>query len=122
MILDKIYYKFLTGSSSVYDLNFVIDYTKINIKTLKKILNSFSYLIDKYGIYDTSVMCQFLYDVNVAIENTQFTDVQAERMVMWFDGYNESEIAEKYNITRQVVSKSIHAACSKIYTFLVDNT
>lgn len=122
MILDKIYYKFLSCNSSLCDLNFVIDYNKIDIKTLKKILNSFSYLMDKYGVYDTSVMSQFLYDVNVAIENTQFTEVQAERLVMWFEGYNESEIADRYKITRQVVSKSIHAACTKIYSFLVENT
>ena len=43
-----------------------------------------------------------------------FTDVQARRLQMWFDGFNESEIAASEGVSRWVVSKSLHLACDKI--------
>lgn len=118
MIMDKIYYKLYWSDSAngVYQL----DYTNLDTKTLKKILNDYDMLCGKYNVYDGDFMSIFLYDVGVAISACEFTDIQARRLSKWFEGYTESSIAEDEGVSRWVVSKSLHAACAKILDGLKD--
>lgn len=112
MIMDKIYYR-LYWSDSVNGV-YQLDYTNLDTKTLKKILNDYDMLCGKYNVYDGDFMSIFLYDVGVALSSCEFTDIQVRRLNKWFCGYNEVAIAEDEGVSRWVVSKSLHAACDKI--------
>ena len=116
MIMDRLYYKLYWSDNSkgIYQL----DYTNLDAKTLKKVLNDYDMLCDKYNVYDGNIMSIFLYDVGVAIDTCEFTDTQMRRLDKWFIGYNEVAIAEDEGVSRWVVSKSIHAACNKILSQL----
>ena len=118
MILDKIFYNKIQNDkikSSLGDMT----YKKLDCKTLKKVLNSYSTLILKYNMYEDGTINNFLFSVDMALNNCEFTQVQLARLHMWFDGYTENEIAEVENVTRWVVSKSITAGCNKILIYLV---
>lgn len=112
MIMDRLYYKLYWSDNNrgIYQL----DYSKLDVKTLKKVLNDYDMLCDKYNVYDGNIMSIFLYDVGIAIDMCEFTDVQSRRLSKWFQGYTENAIAEGENVSRWVISKSIHAACNKI--------
>ena len=118
MIMDKLYYKlYMSGVDvGIYQL----DYSRLDVKTLKKILNDYIMLCDKYYVYRDNIVSIFLYDVGVAISACEFTDIQARRLNKWFEGYTESSIAEDEGVSRWVVSKSLHAACAKILDGLKD--
>lgn len=115
MIMDKIYYKlYWSDNKDIYQLN----YSNLDTKTLKKVLNDYDMLCDKHNVYDGDIISIFLYDVGVAIDSCEFTDIQGRRLKLWFHGYNEIYIAENEGVSRWVVSKSLHAACNKILSEL----
>ena len=114
MIVDKICYKNYINDKLNPRLANSIDYTNLNVKTLKRILSEFYNLASKYDIYGESLMSEFVYDLTCAIYKCDFTDIQFKRLKLWMYGYNEREIAEKENVSRWVVSKSIRSSCEKI--------
>ena len=116
--MDKVYYNMIMSNIVGYGDEAALDYSNFNTKILKKILNDFAMLRSKYNIYGRGIMNQFLFDVSSVLPCIDFTDVQCRRLLMWFDGYNESEIASVEGVTRWVVSKSLHSACEKILTEL----
>ena len=120
MIMDKVYYHLIMSNVVGCGDETIIDYHNFNTKILKKILSDFTMLISKYNIYNRGIMNQFLFDVSSVLPSIDFTDVQARRLQMWFDGYNENEIAGTEGVTRWVVSKSLHSACEKILAELME--
>lgn len=111
--MDRIYYnKF--KKEKIESLNEDITYELLDCKTLKKILNDYFSLISKYNILDNGLINEFLYNIDEAITASKFTDVQTKRMFLWFNGYNEREIAEVEGVSIYVVHKTIVAACTKI--------
>lgn len=120
MIIDKIMYNDISKSTKTrFTLNndFKNNITK---RKIKKALSNINSLMEKHSIYEEGVLNDLLYYLALAIVNCDFTDIQKERLEMWFDGYTESDIAKKYNINRWVVSKSINSACEKIVCYLRD--
>lgn len=112
--MDKVYYNVIMSNVVGYGDETSIDYSNFNTKMLKKILGDYTMLISKYDVYSRGIMNQFLFDVSIVLPQVGFTDVQARRLQMWFDGFNESEIAASEGVSRWVVSKSLHLACDKI--------
>ena len=116
--MDKIFYNKIEKEkieSSLEDMT----YKNLDCKTLKKVLNDYFTLIEKYNIYENGTINNFLFSVDMAMSKCEFTQIQIQRLFLWFNGYTESEIAETENVSRWVVSKSITAACNKILNFLV---
>ena len=118
MILDRLYYNLHLQSNANVMVE-EIDYTQFDTKTLKKVLSNYNGFSESFSIYDKNAISLFLYDVNESIKKCEFTDVQLRRLSMWFNGYNESDIAKVDGVSRWVVSKSIHAACEKILSILI---
>lgn len=115
--MDRIYYnKF--KKDKIESLDEDIRYDQLDCKVLKKILNDYFSLISKYNILEKGLINEFLYDIDEAINSAAFTKVQTKRMFLWFNGYNEREIAEAEGVSIYVVHKSIVAACNKILTEL----
>lgn len=119
--MDRIFYnKIKKDKVSSCEEN--IKYTNFDCKTLKKILNDYFSLVSKYNIFDSGLINEFLYDLDVAIASSGMTEVQAHRMFLWFNGYNEREIAEVEDVSIYVIHKSIVAACNKILDKLQENS
>lgn len=117
--MDKIFYNKIENDkieSSLEDMT----YKNLDCKTLKKVLNDYFTLLEKYNIYENGTINNFLFSVDMAISKCEFTQTQIQRMFLWFNSYTESEIAQIENVSRWVVSKSITAACNKILDYLVN--
>lgn len=113
MIIDRLYYN--EYINSVNGLNYhEFDYNKITSKELKRILSYYNTLVSKHSLYENNIIGNFLYDIDTAINKSELTETQANRLNLWFLGYSESEIADREGVSRWVVSKSLHAACNKI--------
>lgn len=113
--MDKIYYQlYYSDYNDIYCLN----YNNLDSKALKKILNDYTMLCNKYNAYGNETISIFLYDIEMAMKHCSLTDVQKRRLNLWFMGYNEKDIAELEGVSRWVISKSLHAACSKILSVL----
>lgn len=115
--MDKLYYNAYLDKNRYKDID-KIDYSKFDSKFLKKMLNDYDELKGVVNVYDNGLLEHFIYDVSEAIDKCDFTDVQVRRLVRWFHGYNENDIAKEEGVSRWVVSKSIHAGCEKILTIL----
>lgn len=120
LIMDKVFYnEYVKNNRESYDFrkSFISD---LNGKKIKKALRNINALQDKYNIYECGFMNDVLFYLFLALNECDFTDIQKERLSMWIDGYTEQDIADRYNVSRWVVSKSINAACNKVVAFLVE--
>ena len=113
LIMDKIFYNNYIQNQVLYPNSNNI-YQTLDCKSLKKLLNEYYSLLGKYNIYDKGIVNEFLFSVDIALNKCKFTEIQINRLFFWFLGYNENDIAEVEGVSRQVVGKSINAACLKI--------
>lgn len=121
MIVDRIFYMDYLNGKFDHHLSSEVDYAKLETKTLKRILSEFYNLSAKYKIYNEDLVSIFVHDLSDAISECDFTEAQRQRLELWMQGFNEREIAEKENVNRWVVSKSIRACCEKIIQRMVED-
>lgn len=120
LIMDKVIYNNY-NKTNPRSSNFKDAFLKgLTRKGVKKALCNINSLRDKYNTFEDGFMNDVLYYLFLALNVCDFTDIQKERLDMWLDGYTESDIAAKYNVSRWVVSKSLNASCDKIISFLRD--
>lgn len=113
MIMDRLYYNdYINSTNAMICCDF--DYNGMSSKELKRILSYYETLISKHSLYANNIISHFLYDINMAINQSNLTETQSNRLNLWLCGYSESEIACMEGVSRWVVSKSLHAACNKI--------
>lgn len=116
--MDRVFYRdYVKSKSESYDFKdaFIKNITR---KKVKRALSNINALKDKFDVYGYGLLNDVLFYLFLAISNCDFTDIQKERLDMWLDGYTEQDIANKYGVSRWVVSKSINASCDKIIKFL----
>lgn len=117
MILDRIFYnEFMRNNHK--SSNTYISYKNLDTKMVKRALSNINSLSEKYNIYYCGVISDILFCIYEAIDNCGLTNIQRERLNMWIDGYTENEIANKYGVSRWVVSKSLIVSCNKIVKYL----
>jgi hypothetical protein len=95
-----------------------VSYKSLDAKMIKRALSNINSLKDKYNIYHSGVINDILFSLFDAIDNCELTYVQKERLDMWINGYTETEIANRYGVSRWVISKSLIASCNKIMKYL----
>lgn len=117
MIIDRLFYN-KAKKDHIDSTENGIDYRNFDCKILKKLLNEYNSLVEVYDLYSDNAISEFLFDIREALKSCDLTEIQYVRLIYWFSGYNENEIAQKENVSRWVVSKSITAACKKILDYL----
>lgn len=95
-----------------------VSYKNLDAKMIKRALSNIKSLNTRHNIYYDGTISDILFFIYEAIEKCGLTVIQKERLDMWIDGYTESEIANKYGVSRWVISKSLIASCNKIIKYL----
>ena len=111
MVLDKITYAKLNNSYSMID--FKGREVNIDAKEFKKLMNDYHDMVHKTPYGDDGVYF-LLACIRDSINDCEFNEQQIEKLNMWFDGYNEREIAECYGVSIAATHYFLVRACKRI--------
>ena len=104
LITDKITYDNMTLQSTVRINNEDIN---IDVKKLKRALNYCCDLRSKLSNDKFSDLYSLIECIDIAVEKSDLTEKQKERLVLWMNGYTEKEIAYKLNLSQVSVHNSL---------------
>ena len=104
LITDKITYDNMALQSTVRINNEDIN---IDVKKLKRALNYYRDLRSKLSNDKFSDMYSFIECIYIAVEKSDLTEKQKERLELWMNGYTEKEIAYKLNLSQVSVHNSL---------------
>lgn len=104
LITDKITYDNMTLQSTVRINNEDIN---IDVKKLKRALNYCCDLRSKLSNDKFSDLYSLIECIDIAVEKSDLTEKQKERLVLWMNGYTEKEIAHKLNLSQVSVHNSL---------------
>lgn len=111
LIFDKITYEKLNNDYSM--VNFDGKKVDIDEKEFKKLLNDYHDMVYRTPYSDDGVYF-LLISINESIRECEFNGMQLEKLNMWFDGYTEKEIADKYEVSTVAIHYFLVRACKRI--------
>ena len=79
----------------------------IDVKKLKRALNYCCDLRSKLSNDKFSDLYSLIECIDIAVEKSDLTEKQKERLVLWMNGYTEKEIAHKLNLSQVSVHNSL---------------
>lgn len=111
MIIDKITYD---NMAMIPQIKFCKDDFNVDVMKLKKALNCYNDLLhrtadDSYGDIHSLLKC-----IGIAIERSEITDKQNERLLLWLDGMQEKDIAKELELSQVTVHNSLVQSVKKI--------
>lgn len=111
MIIDKITYD---NMALIPKVKFCKEDFNVDVMKLKKALNCYNDLLhrtedDKYGDIHSLLIC-----IGEAIERSEITDKQNERLLLWLDGKQEKDIAKELELSQVTVHNSLVQTIKKI--------
>lgn len=111
LIFDKITYEQL---NSTYNMtNYDDKKVNIDVKEFKKLLNDYHDMVQRTPYNDDGVYF-LLSCIRESIKGCAFNKMQLEKLSMWFDGYTEKEIADKYEVSTVAIHYFLVRACKRI--------
>lgn len=111
LVLDKITYEKLNNTYNMID--FSGRQVNIDAKEFKKLMNDYHDMVQRTPYSDDGVYF-LLTCINDSIRKCEFNDIQIEKLNMWFDGYNEKEIADIYGVSVVAIHYFLVRACKRI--------
>ena len=84
-----------------------------DIKDFKKLLNDYHDMVQRTPYSDDGVYF-LLSCIRDSIRKCEFNKLQIEKLNMWFDGYTEKEIADKYEVSTVAIHYFLVRACKRI--------
>ena len=111
LIFDKITYEQLNSTYRV--TNYDDKEVNVDVKEFKKLLNDYHDMVQRTPYNDDGVY--FLLNcIRESIKGCAFNKMQLEKLNMWFDGYTEKEIADKYEVSTVAIHYFLVRACKRI--------